>query len=90
MTLPKDITVTSKNQVTLPADYVREIGLAQHRILRAELKGKSIILTAEPDLIQQIQPFWRRHKVKRPLSDAELKEAIRDSAARQATQEKID
>lgn len=80
----KDITITSKNQVTLPADYVRKIGLAKHRILKAELKGNSIVLTAEPGLEQQMRKFWNKQEAALPSSDAELTQAARQAAVRRA------
>ena len=81
----KDITITSKNQLTLPAEFVRNMHLDRNRVLHAELRGGSIILTPQPTLTDAMQRFWDKSKAKRPLTDEELKEAIRTSATNRLT-----
>lgn len=81
----KNLTVTSKNQITLPVEYVRKMHLARNRVLRAELRGGAIVLTPQPVLGDTMRQFWGRHKVKQPLSDSELKLAVRSSAAGRAS-----
>jgi bifunctional DNA-binding transcriptional regulator/antitoxin component of YhaV-PrlF toxin-antitoxin module len=76
----KNVTITSKNQVTLPADYVRKMQLARNRVLKAELRGREIVLTPQPSLGATMQRFWGKHQVTRPLSDDELKQAVRTSS----------
>jgi bifunctional DNA-binding transcriptional regulator/antitoxin component of YhaV-PrlF toxin-antitoxin module len=80
----KEITVTSKNQVTIPAEYVRKLGLAKNRVLKASIKGDTIFLTAEPALSTQMQKYWDKHRAAKPLDDAALKRAIRTSAAKRS------
>lgn len=77
----KTVTITSKNQITLPADYVRKVKLARNRALRAELRGNTIVLTPQPALGESMRQFWGKHQAERSLSDEELKQAIRSSAA---------
>jgi bifunctional DNA-binding transcriptional regulator/antitoxin component of YhaV-PrlF toxin-antitoxin module len=76
----KNVTITSKNQVTLPADYVRKMHLARNRVLKAELRGRVLVLTPQPALGVTMQQFWGKHQADRPLSDDELKQAVRTSS----------
>ena len=76
----KNITITSKNQITLPIDYVRSLQLAQKRVLQVELRGKALILTPQPTLGQTLRQFWGKHHAARPLTDEEIKQAVRTSA----------
>lgn len=73
------ITVTSKNQVTLPAKVVKKLDLGPGRKLLMRERGSQIILEPQGDLLTRMQKHWPKVKVKRPLSDEELKQAIRDS-----------
>jgi hypothetical protein len=82
----KNITITSKNQVTLPIDYVRSMCLTKNRVLQVELRGKSIVLTPQPTLGDTIRQFWGKHHAKHPLTDEELKQAIRTSSVGRATE----
>lgn len=81
----KNITITSKNQITLPIEYVRNMRLAQNRVLQVELRGKSIVLTPQPTLGDSMRQFWGKHHAKRPLTDEELKQAIRTSSVKGIT-----
>lgn len=79
----KQVTMTSKNQITLPAAYVRSIGLGKSRRLTIRLRGDELVLKPQPTLQEHMKPVWdemAKH-VKRPLSDEELKQAIRKSVA---------
>lgn len=80
----KDISITSKNQITLPTEYVRIMQLARNRVLRAEIRKGSIVLTPQPTLSHKMQQFWGKHSAKRPLTDEELKQATRSVAAARA------
>lgn len=80
----KNVTITSKNQVTLPAEYVRTLGLVDSRVLQAEIKDNKIVLSPVPNLVDAVKPFWGKHSAKRPLSDTQLKQAIRRVAAKKA------
>lgn len=81
----KNVTITSKNQITLPSEYVNILQLAQNRVLRADLRDGKIILSPQPALKEALQQFWGKHSAQRPLSEAELKQAVRSSAAKQAS-----
>lgn len=50
----KTITLTSKNQITIPAEIVRQMGLDQSRKLRLERHGDAILLTSQKDLATQL------------------------------------
>jgi hypothetical protein len=78
------MTLTSKNQVTIPAVYVKALLLGQNRVLRAELRGETIILTPHPILGDEMQRFWGKHNAKRPLTDVEIKQAVRSVVAKKA------
>ncbi len=81
----RNITVTSKNQITLPADYVRQVGLTRNRVMRAELRGDAIVLTPQATLGNSMRQFWGKHQAKRPLTDEEIKQAIRSSSTARLT-----
>jgi bifunctional DNA-binding transcriptional regulator/antitoxin component of YhaV-PrlF toxin-antitoxin module len=81
----KNVTITSKNQITLPIEYVNVLQLAQNRVLRAELRDGKIILSPQPDLGEVMRQFWGKHSAKRPLTESELKRAIRSSATKRAS-----
>ncbi len=74
----KNITITSKNQITLPAEYVRNMRLARNRVLQAELKGRVIVLTPQPALGDIMRQFWGKHHAKRSLTDEEIKQIIHE------------
>ena len=84
---PRNITVTSKNQITLPAEYVRRIGLDRNRVMRAELRGDAIVLTPQATLGDSMRQFWGKHQAKRPLTDEEIKQAVRSSATGRLTKD---
>lgn len=71
------VTLTSKNQLTLPAELVRQLGLTRNRKLRVERQGDTLMLTMQKDFDAQIDDIQQLAKpyVKRALSDAELKAA---------------
>jgi bifunctional DNA-binding transcriptional regulator/antitoxin component of YhaV-PrlF toxin-antitoxin module len=81
----KNVTITSKNQITLPTEYVTLLQLAQNRVLQAELRNGQIVLSPQPDLTKTMQQFWGKHSAKQPLSEAELNDAVRSSAAIRAS-----
>ncbi len=86
--ITKNVTITSKNQITLPSDYVNVLKLAQNRVLRADLRDGKIILSPQPDLGEAMRQFWGKHSVNRALTEAELKQAVRSSATKRATRVK--
>lgn len=80
----RNVTVTSKNQITLPAEYVKGLRLVQNRVLKVELRQGTIVLTPQPSLSDTMRQFWTKHSAKSPLTDLELKQAIRTISAKKA------
>jgi AbrB family looped-hinge helix DNA binding protein len=56
----KNITITSKNQITIPADIVREMQLNTHRRLSIRKRGNELILRPEPDLEDKLEEIWEQ------------------------------
>ena len=81
----RNVTVTSKNQITLPSEYVKRLNLATSRVLYAELREGSIVLTPPPQLGDAMKIFWGKHKAGRALSDTEIKQAVRNVSSRRAS-----
>jgi len=81
----RDITITSKNQITLPAHFVRKMHLDRNRVIHAEIRDGSIVLTPQPTLASSMQRYWGKHHAGQPLTEDELKEAIRSSATDRLT-----
>ena len=54
----KYITITSKNQITIPADLVRDMQLNTHRRLSIRKRGDELILKAEPALEDKLGKIW--------------------------------
>jgi bifunctional DNA-binding transcriptional regulator/antitoxin component of YhaV-PrlF toxin-antitoxin module len=79
-----DVTITSKNQITIPIEVVRGLNLTKKKILGLTVKGKKILLTPEVDIEEVMRPFWGKHHAKPGLSDDELRNAIRESVATHA------
>ena len=70
----KNVTVTSKNQITIPADIVREFQLNKHRRLTIRKRGDELILKAQPDLEEQLSIIWSQlPKFSGTKNDTELK-----------------
>ena len=84
----RNVTITSKNQITLPSEYVKALHLSQSRVLRAEVLDGRIMLSPQPDLGDAMKQFWGKHSAKHPLTNNELKGAIRTSSAERATRVK--
>lgn len=70
----KTITLTSKNQITIPAEMVRQLGLDQSRKLRLERSGDALILTNQKDLASQLSDIQRSVApyVVKSFTDAQL------------------
>ena len=76
------ITLTSKNQISLPAAYVRKINLAPSRRFTYRQRGDEIILKPEPSLHEALEEL--RSKLSKPipsLTAEELNQEIRNSYA---------
>ena len=80
----RNMTLTSKNQITIPAGYVKALRLGQNRVLRAELRDETVVLTPHPILSDEMQKFWGKHSAKRLFTDAEIKQAVRSVVAKKA------
>lgn len=87
----KIVTITSKNQITLPADFVRKLNLTKNRRLAVRQRGEELILKPEPSLEEIMTPIWKEMKKhlkgKKPLTDEELNRAVRDTYAAMDAQE---
>ena len=83
------VTLTSKNQITIPAKLVRELHLDKTRKLRIEKRGKSVSIVPEPSLENQFDALWAGLAPKvTPVSNAQLKKAKR-LAWQQAAERKL-
>ncbi|HVC36663.1 MAG TPA: AbrB/MazE/SpoVT family DNA-binding domain-containing protein [Candidatus Dormibacteraeota bacterium] len=76
----RNVTITSKNQITLPSEYVKALHLSQSRVLGAEVLDGRIVLSRQPALGDAMKQFWGKHSAKHPLTNNELKRAIRTSS----------
>ena len=54
----KNVTITSKNQITIPAEYVRKLHLNKHRRLTIKQRGDELVLKVEPDLEERLHDVW--------------------------------
>jgi bifunctional DNA-binding transcriptional regulator/antitoxin component of YhaV-PrlF toxin-antitoxin module len=78
----KSVTITSKNQITIPAYLVREMQLSTHRRLSIRKQGNELILKPEPALQDQLQKIWKQLPTfKGTISDEELKRTTREAWA---------
>jgi bifunctional DNA-binding transcriptional regulator/antitoxin component of YhaV-PrlF toxin-antitoxin module len=84
----RNVTITSKNQITLPSEYVKALHLSQSRVLEAEVRGGRIVLSPQPALSDAMKQFWGKHSAKNPLTDDEIKQAVRTSSAERAAKAK--
>lgn len=73
-------TLTSKNQVTLPAKLVRQAGFSKGMILSSRIEKNAIILEPKPDIRtaahaaqQSLKPY-----VKEPLSDSQIHRILQE------------
>ena len=80
----KNVTITSKNQITLPGEYVKLLNLARSRVLQAEVQEGKIVLTPQPALSMAMKKFWSKHNAQRALTDEEIKQETRAIAAERA------
>lgn len=77
------ITITSKNQITIPSQIVRDLKLNRNRRLQVKQRGNDIVLTPLPSLAESLKPVWQSaaNTVKKPVSDAEIQSSARSIAA---------
>lgn len=83
----KNVTITSKNQITLPSEYVRLLALTQNRVLSAYLEDGKIVLAPQPDLADTMQRFWGKHHAKQALTESQIAESTRSIAAVKASKQ---
>lgn len=81
----KNVTITSKNQITIPSEYVKLLQLTQSRVLRADLDDGKIVLTPQPALGDVMQQFWGKHSAKQALTEAEITQAVRTISAERSS-----
>ena len=81
----KNVTITSKNQITIPSAYVKLLQLTQSRVLRADLDDGKIVLTPQPALGDVMQQFWGKHSAKQALTEAEITQAVRTISAERSS-----
>lgn len=79
----KNVTITSKNQITLPIAMVRKLNVGPNRQLTIHRRGDELILKPAPTLDEIMTPIWKQTAAytKRPFSDDELKQAARHAIA---------
>ncbi len=79
------VTITSKNQITLPAKLVRSMGLSKGEKLEVTSTANSVELTKLPTFHEAMQPLWDKvatqMKGKIPPTNEELSRAARDIRA---------
>lgn len=76
------VTITSKNQITLPAAHVRQMKLHKSRRLSVRQRGSELVLIPEPTLKERMQKLWEDlPQFKGTKTDGELNQAIRESMA---------
>ena len=77
------ITITSKGQFTLPVEIRRLLGVPATGgtlALRVSDDRKSIVVTKQPTVQETMQKYWdKRPTVEHPMSDDELREAMREA-----------
>lgn len=79
----KIVTITSKNQITLPAEFVRKYKLNQNRTLTVTDKRGVLELRPEPTFEERMRPHWeefhRTHPNFKPPSEEEIHTEVRDT-----------
>ncbi|HEY1645343.1 MAG TPA: AbrB/MazE/SpoVT family DNA-binding domain-containing protein [Candidatus Saccharimonadales bacterium] len=76
----RNVTITSKNQITLPADLVRDMRLKTHRRLSIRKRGDELILIPEPELKDQLQKIWDQLPTfQGTTSDKQLKDTTNEA-----------
>ena len=81
-----DFTITSKNQITLPAKIVRQMNLQKNRILTLDCKNDKIIMTPKPSLEAAMKKYWTKHKATKPISDEDLRDFTRLGMAKKVAE----
>lgn len=77
----KEVTVTSKNQITLPVKFVNKLNLTKGRVLRVTMQGDKIILTNPAGISSKMKKYWGKRQQTVALTDDQLKQATRSVMA---------
>jgi AbrB family looped-hinge helix DNA binding protein len=81
----KNVTITSKNQITLPAEFVRKLNLGKNRSLTITTKKDSLELKPRPSVDAVMSPVWqemRQHfKTPKKLTDDDIHEEVQRAYA---------
>lgn len=56
--MSKYITITSKNQITIPAKIARQLGVNKGDRLEIKLRNKQLVLSKPLSLTERLQPVW--------------------------------
>lgn len=76
------VTITSKNQITLPVKLVRKYNFTKGQQLELQEVGTGIRLKKEPTFQEKMQPLWDKVATqlegKTPPTNEELSRAARD------------
>lgn len=77
----KTVTLTSKNQITIPAEIVRQLKLDKTRKLVIEVEKDRLVLKRQKDLEEIWADFHTQIKpqIIRPLSDEEIRRARQEA-----------
>ena len=80
--LTKTVTVSNKNQITLPAEYVRLLGLNDSRKLRIIINGKELVAKPEISAQERMKKQWKKlPHFSGTKNDEDLKQVIRETAS---------
>jgi len=77
-------TITSKNQITIPAAFVRKMHLNRNMQVQVRQRGNDLILTPVPSLRESLQPIWQEaaKTISGSLTDEQIKASVRQIAAK--------
>ena len=79
------VTITSKNQITLPAKLVRQMKLEKNKHLEVTERKGEIIMSVKPSLKERMQKYKTMHHAKQPVTDEKLCEGLARIVAEKAT-----
>ncbi len=83
------VTVTSKNQITLPAELVRRWGLAKRRQLTIDMRDDAATMQPRLTTSEALQQFRDENRArmqrKTAPTDQELRTAAQEIAAKRAS-----
>lgn len=81
--ISKVVTVSSKNQITLPAEYVRSLALDESRQIHIYLNGKELVVRPEISAEERMRKQWKKlPHFTGTKNDEELKQAVREAVVK--------